>query len=137
MIASFIDGRIRIRDEKLKSISTGSHIKTKLLQFKGITDVTINHRTGSLLILYDKVILRLEHILHVLADYLEVAKIKYSKGINFITDRKIVNIGMLSSLALSMFGAVADATSLHIIAGVIFLGFLALHLFRYKNMLFA
>ncbi len=133
MIASFVEGRIRIRDEKLKSISAVSHIERKLSQFKGITDVSINRRSRSLLILYDKAILKLEQLLHVLADYLDAAKTECRKYAVSITDRKIVNRAMLASLTLSMFGAAIDITAVHIIAGIVFLGFLGLHLFRYKT----
>jgi hypothetical protein len=136
MITSFIDGRIRIRDEKLESIAVVSHIEKRLSQLKGIVYVSINRRTRSLLIFYDKTILRLEQVLHVLADYLDIAKAENKRRISCIADRKIVNLGMLVSLALSMLGAVADIAALHITAGIIFLGFLGLHIFRYKNMLF-
>jgi len=137
MITSFVDGRIRIRDEKLKGIAVVSHIQKKLSQLKGIMDFSINHRTGSLLILYDKTILRLEQILHLLGDYLDIAKIEFRKFINFVADKKIINLGMFTSLAVSMLSAALDIAALHITAGVVFLGFLSLHIFRYKNMFFA
>lgn len=136
MIVSSIDGRVRIKDKKLKASDIVSKIKNKLLQNEGIKDIYTNHRTGSLLILYDRTILRLEQILYVLADYIEITKTQYSKGINLFANRKIINHGMLLSFALSMFGAIADVSGLHIIAGGIFLGFLALHLLRYKNVIF-
>lgn len=136
MITSCIDGRIRIRDEKLESIAIASHIEKRLSQFKGIVYVAINRRTRSLLIFYDKTILKFEQVLHVLADYLDIAKAESKRRISCIADRKIVNLGMLASLAVSMLGAAADIAALHITAGIIFLGFLGLHIFRYKNMLF-
>lgn len=145
MITSFIDGRLRIRDEKLESIATASHIEKRLSQFKGIVHVAINRRTRSLLIFYDKTILKFEQVLHVLADYLDIAKAENKRRISCIADRKIVNpvrnvrvkaisngvkLGMLASLAMSMFGAVLDIAVLHITAGIVFLGFLGLHIFR-------
>lgn len=130
MITSFIDGRLRIRDEKLESIATASHIEKRLSQFKGIVHVAINRRTRSLLIFYDKTILKFEQVLHVLADYLDIAEAENKRCISCIADRKIVNLGMLVSLALSMFGAVLDIAVLHITAGIVFLGFLGLHIFR-------
>jgi hypothetical protein len=136
MITSFIDGRLRIRDEKLESIATASHIEKRLSQFKGIVHVAINRRTRSLLICYDKTILKFEQVLHVLADYLDIAKAESKRRISCVADRKIVKLGMLASLAVSMFGAVLDIAVLHITAGIVFLGFLGLHIFRYKNMLF-
>lgn len=130
MITSFIDGRLRIIDEKLESIATASHIEKRLSQFKGIVHVAINRRTRSLLIFYDKTILKFEQVLHVLADYLDIAEAENKRCISCIADRKIVNLGMLVSLALSMFGAVLDIAVLHITAGIVFLGFLGLHIFR-------
>jgi hypothetical protein len=137
MIASFVAGRIRLRDEKLKNRAVVAEIQKRAAQLKGISDVSINQRTGSLLIFYDRVVLRLEQVLHILADYLDAAKTECRKYAFSITNRKIVNLGMLASLAVSMFGAVLDIAVLHITAGIIFLGFLGLHIFRYKNMFFA
>jgi hypothetical protein len=141
MIASFVEGRIRLRDEKLKNRAVVDEIQKRAAQLRGISDVSINQRTGSLLIFYDRVVLRLEQALHILTDYFDAAKTecrKYAVSITTnITNRKIVNLGMLASLALSMFGAALDIAVLHITAGIVFLGFLGLHLFRYKNMFFA
>jgi hypothetical protein len=149
MITSFIDGRIRIRDEKLKSIAVVSHMEKRLSQLKGILNVSINQRTGSILIFYDRTVLRIEQALHVLADYLDIVRVVCKSRISSIADRKIVNpvrrlcllngvnLGMLASLAVSMFGAALDIAVLHITAGIVFLGFLGLHIFRYKNMFFA
>lgn len=141
MIASFINGRIRIRDEKLKSIAAASHIEKKLSHLKGILNVSINRRAGSILIFYDKTVWRIEQALYALADYLadylDIGRVGCKRRISCIADRKTVNLGMLVSLALSMFAAALDIAALHITAGIVFLGFLGLHLFRYKNMLFA
>lgn len=159
MIASFVEGRIRLRDEKFKNRAVGDEIQKNVAHLKGILNVSINRRTGSLLIFYDKAGLRLEQVLHILADYLDAAKtewglsqncghsprIKYGAGSDFgtvpvarvsITNRKIVNLGMLASLAVSMLGAAADIAALHIAAGIIFLGFVGLHIFRYKTHMF-
>jgi hypothetical protein len=137
MIASFVEGRIRLRDEKLKNKAVVDEIRKRAAQLRGISDVSINQRTGSLLIFYDRAVLRLEQALHILEDYLDAAKTECRKYAVSITNRKIVNPGMLASLALSMFGAALDIAALHITAGIVFLGFLGLHIFRYKNMLFA
>jgi len=157
VIASFVEGRIRLRDEKFKNRAVGDEIQKNVAHLKGILNVSINQRTGSLLIFYDKTILKLEQLLHVLADYLDAAKavsrkanrglsqnyghsphIKYEAGHSdletvpvarvSITNRKIVKLGMLASLAVSMLGAAADIAALHITAGIIFLGFVGLHI---------
>lgn len=137
MIASFVEGRLRIRDEKLKNRAAADEIQRLITPVKGIFDVSINQRTGSLLIFYDRAILKLEQLLHVLADYLNTTKPECKRYAVSLTDRKIVNLGMLLSLAVSMFGAAIDITAIHIAGGIIFLVFWGLHIFRYKNMLFA
>ncbi len=139
MITSFVQGRMRIRDKKLKNKLIADEIENRITQFKGILGFSINHRVGSLLIFYDKAVLQLQKIIYVLEDYLggDAAKTRYKKYAASITDRTIVNFAMLASLAVSMFGAAADIVVIHITAGIVFLGFLGLHIFRYKNMLFA
>jgi hypothetical protein len=149
MIASFVEGRIRLRDEKLKNSAVVDEIQKRAAQLKGISDVSINQRTGSLLIFYDKAVLRLEQVLHILADYLDAAKTEWGLSQNYghspriqrgrlrfgtvpvagpFFCRKFVKLGMLASLAVSMLGAAAGIAALHITAGIIFLGFVGLHI---------
>lgn len=148
MIASFIDGRIRIRGENLKSQAVINEIK-QIAKIKGITDVSANKRTGSVLILYDIAVFRLEQILNMLSDFLDISDVladipaavsvpqKASRRqISRIVPNRILNIGMLASLAGSLFGVAVGVKFFHVAAGFLFLGFLAVHIFKYKNMLF-
>lgn len=140
MIVSFIEGRIRLRDERLRISQLADAVKEILLNIKGIKEVSANQRAGSILILYDKAVLKLEQILQVLADYLNI-RVNYEKAkqatCNPASIRRIAKIGMLLSLAISISAALLDLKALHVAFGVIFLGFLGLHLYLYKNIIFA
>jgi hypothetical protein len=48
MVASFIDGRIRIREETFIRRSLGVGVQDALLENRGITRASVNRRTGSL-----------------------------------------------------------------------------------------
>lgn len=70
MVASFIDGRIRIRDEAFISRSLSCDIQDALLKNKGITRASINRRVGSLLVIYDTATMNGEKIVGLIAGYL-------------------------------------------------------------------
>lgn len=53
MVASFIDGRIRIRDVAFISRSIAFDVQGALLDNKGITRASVNRRAGSLPVNYD------------------------------------------------------------------------------------
>lgn len=70
MVASFIDGRIRIRDEALILRSLACNIQDALLKNKGITRASVNPRAGSLLVNYDTAEMNREGIIGLIAGYL-------------------------------------------------------------------
>lgn len=74
MVASFIDGRIRIRDEAFISRSLSCGIQDALLKNKGITRASVNRRAGSLLVTYDAATLNGEEIVGVIAGYLSAGR---------------------------------------------------------------
>lgn len=53
VLASSIDGRIRLRDEKLKSPLVAARVESNLRVNAAVQSVSWNRRTGSMLILYD------------------------------------------------------------------------------------
>lgn len=53
MIASFIDGRVRIRSESLRDPTAMDMVRNVVAAHDGVTSATPNLRTGSLLVLYD------------------------------------------------------------------------------------
>ncbi len=71
MVASFIDGRIRIRDVAFISRSLACDVQGALLENKGITRASVNRRTGSLLVIYDTAKMNGETIVGLIAAYLK------------------------------------------------------------------
>jgi len=71
MVASFIDGRIRIRDEAFIRRSLGVGVQDALLENRGITRASVNRRTGSLLVIYDTEKMNGETIVGLIAGYLK------------------------------------------------------------------
>jgi len=53
MIVSFFDGRIRIRREELKNPETMDVVATLIRSQDGILELVPNHKTGSLVVVYD------------------------------------------------------------------------------------
>jgi hypothetical protein len=70
MVASFIDGRIRIRDEAFIRRSLAVGVQDALLENRGITRALVNRRTGSLLVIYDPAKMNGEAIVGLIAGYL-------------------------------------------------------------------
>ena len=50
---------------------------------------------------------------------------------------KAVNYGMLATLVLSVLAAVVHLKKLHVLAGILFLGFFGAHFFERKQFMFA
>jgi hypothetical protein len=74
MVASSIDGRIRIRDEAFTNRSLSCGIQDALLKNKGITRASVNRRVGSLLVTYDAATMNGEEIVGVIAGYLDAGR---------------------------------------------------------------
>lgn len=53
MIASFIDGRVRVRSKALKEAPVMQSMQEAVAAQDGILEVTVNLKTGSLLVRYD------------------------------------------------------------------------------------
>ncbi len=70
MVASLIDGRIRIRDESFISRSLAFDVEDALLKNKGITQASVNRRTCSLLVIYDTAKMNGETVVGLIAGYL-------------------------------------------------------------------
>jgi hypothetical protein len=150
VIASSIEGRLRIRDEGLTKEEMAHAVRDTLLAIPGVDEVTVNRRVGSLLIVYGKAVSGVERILTALADLfglnaspakefedttpaLRLPRISLDRK---ISRRAVVNLGMLSSLLVSMVGVLLDATGLHVAAGVIFLVLFGIHVFERRKSLF-
>lgn len=158
VIASCIDGRLRVRDDLLRNTAAAEAVRRALLAVPGIREVSTNPRAGSLLVLFQQAQTTLGKITDLLNRYLlpeksaptsfprrsvperrshdrrtlPTRRSEIALGIR----RRAVNLGMLAMLLVSMAGAVLDAKSLHIISGVLFLGIFAIHLFDKRRSLF-
>ena len=146
VITSHIDGRIRVRDARLRQSPVLEHVRQKLLLRPDVRDVSSNPKVGSLLILYRTARHALQEIISLLAGFLGAADLPATKSVrpaprraaptcwSTVTSRRVVNCGMLAALLMSLL-AMAGSKQLHILAGLHFLGFLALHLFQKRHTL--
>ena len=149
MIASLVDGRIRIRDSQLRKTSVVEAIRENLLANPGIGEVAANLRIGSLLIIYDRAATNIDKILNILKQYLNLDENYQAPAISrasvpnltlpqlSLNKRKMVKVGMLTSLSVSMIGAILDIEKLHVASGVIFMSLLlGGHLYEKRRFLF-
>lgn len=145
MVASLIEGRARIRDERFREPSTADAARERLLVLRGIASVTVNRRVGSVLVLYDELLTGIEEIIEALAPFMEQkrscrrrtedgrkAAAKKRAGRRY--SRKAVAAGMLVSL-LATVTAAAGSTGVHVAAGVLFLGLAAMHVAHHRQAL--
>jgi len=146
MITSFIDGRLRIRDESLKNPSTAENLRKVLFEVKGVSAVEINRRVGSFLVIYDKAVTGIMKIVEAASAYLNMKEmindaVQRKKKKTAVAKKRIVrrvsNIGMFLSLAASVIAAIVGGKFLHIAAGIAFLIFFATHFAQHKEKIFA
>ncbi|WP_018123753.1 HMA2 domain-containing protein [Desulfovibrio oxyclinae] len=141
MHAAATQGRIRFRNEALKVAEFGYTLRDALLEAKGVVQVQVNKRIGSILILFDKTKISTEKILKTIADALGIDLAKVKSGMNDVQKalagrkgRRLVKRGMLASIAAAL-GIVYFSEKWHVVAGVAFVHFLALHLYQNKKTL--
>lgn len=151
VVASHVDGRVRIRDDGLKKGGTASRIKEALLAEPGVSGVESNPRVGSLLVLYSAALTALEKILKKISEMLgssleapgseerprSFPKIPLSISIPAAIKRKALNVGMLLSLILSVGAAVVCLKKLHIALGIIFTALAAQHTYQRRRLILA
>lgn len=141
MNAAATHGRIRFRNEALKVAEFGYTLRDALLEIKGVVQVQVNKRIGSILILFDKTKISAENILKTIADALGVDLDKVKSGMNDVRKavtgrkgRRYVKRGMLATMAAAL-GIVYFSEKWHVAAGVAFVHLLALHLYQNKKTL--
>ena len=172
VVASLLDGRIRIRDEGQKKEPLASRVREALLAAPGVSSVEANPRVGSLLVLFSAAVTAVEKILKTVSDLLGIAaespdsaEQAPSPGIPFAerassatsqvrkkllslvgraalavppgAKRRMVNIGMLASLAVSLAAAIFGLKKLHILTGIIFVALFGDHFYQKKEAMFA
>jgi hypothetical protein len=133
MYISYIPGRVRIR---LKDYVLVERIAQMVQNMPGMQEITINPKTGSLLVLYDKHLLDEKNLKKLIETYMpQVAKLKPTSGNKSENPMKMVKKGMLASLGLSLSSVLLDQEEFHIVMGLLFLGFLSYHIFTYRKRL--
>ena len=142
MLTAAQNGRIRFRNEALKVAEFGYAVRDSLLEVKGVVQVQVNKRVGSLLILFDKTKVTAEKILDTVAGALGVDLSKVRESVNDVKKkltgpqgRRFVKRGLLVSMAATL-GIVAFSEKWHVAAGVAFVHLLGLHLYQNKRTLF-
>lgn len=141
-ITSFVDGRVRVRHPALHLEKNTAPLREVLGVLPGVHKVTINSRTGSLLLEYDPTILSKEDLLSFARQWepfdTPVKPSPQKKRILGITKAQAIhytNRGMLLSLVASLGFAAMGRERGHIVAGGIFLFLNALHLHTFRRCL--
>lgn len=141
-ICSFMDGRVRLRHPALKNADTAQQIHCLLSAIAGVTSVTVNERTGSLLLYYDPQQLTRDTLLDMLrqgemwlgitdtASPCSVARVYGSAGL-----RRWGYRVTLASLVLSVGLAMRGNTRAHILTGGAFLLLNAGHVWKARRAL--
>jgi len=155
VVASLLDGRVRIRDEGLKREQLVSRIREALLATPGVSIVESNPRVGSLLVIFSAALTAVDKLLKMVSDLLgptenpngggEAPKssgiLPLGSKLSFTippgVKRRLVNLGMLTSLALSLAAAVFGFKKLHILAGIVFVALFGDHFYQKRAVLFA
>ncbi len=148
-IISDIEGRMRVRDERLKSAPFAEGVKRALSECEGARDVSFNVRTGSMLVLYQQTPGAKECIRDAMVERLgedekgsfqqHAPSYSRRRTLSFRAagkHRRLIHYGMLISLLFSMGGAGLGAKKLHIYTGILFLNVLAAHLFGKRRFFF-
>ena len=173
VVASLLDGRVRVRDEGLRREPLVNRVREALLALPGVDAVEANPRVGSLLIIYSAALTAVEKILKTVSnlvgseeegrDSAEPApgreKTPFAEKASSATARvrrqllslvgraalavppatkkRLVNIGMLASLALSLAAAIFGFKKLHVLAGIVFVVLFGDHFYQKKEAMFA
>ncbi len=133
MIASFIDGRVRLRSPALCSQDTLEEITGMLSAYAGVKKIETNARTGSLLVLYDPAAISREHLNMAVAMLESTLQVPASrpKGSGSrrkgLTLRKIENRLLLGGALITLVSAAGNMKSLHVAGGALFLLLAARH----------
>jgi hypothetical protein len=150
-VASCIDGRLRIRDQKLTQNGVAEAVCAVLSALPGINQVTVNERVGSVLIIYAAAVTKLQSIMESIAGLLGEQQEEPSRSCSSVKDsfvagirslrlpdkKTTVNLGMLAALITSMLGIMFGLKKLHVAAGILFLAFFGIHLFERRRAMFA
>lgn len=150
-ITSFIPGRIRVQDNRLGNAAEAVQITDGLKLLPGITGISVNHRTASLLVQYDPAS-GIEELLRNSLGLPQAAKnvkprqkrpsspkkqaARLSANAVPVTYRQFLNYGMMLTFAASGIGIALHYRKLHAAAGFLFFGLSGLHMYNKRRTLF-
>ena len=153
-VTSFIDGRVRLRHPALRRHQVVAEIQPRILDIAGIRSAEFNERAGSLLLCYDSEILSRDDLIRQAlpwASYLDgclegqpvlppagspSGECKAAFPVHGkVCWRKMVNRGMLASLAVTAGSLVLGGKRVHVAAGAVFLVLAGMHAWRYRRSL--
>ncbi|WP_051292827.1 heavy-metal-associated domain-containing protein [Citrifermentans bremense] len=158
VVASLLNGRVRVRDEGLKKQPLLSRVTEALIATPGVTSAEANTRVGSLLVFYDAALAAAEQILKRISELLDSPQeappsaeaeaggatsrhFPFSRGMSLsilpALRRRVVNYGMLAALALSVGAAIIHFKKLHVLTGIVFLALFGDHLYQRRGQMFA
>ncbi|BBA71662.1 hypothetical protein [Geobacter sulfurreducens] len=150
VIASHVAGRLRIRDEKVRRESVAGRVREALAATTGVSSVEVSARVGSVLIIYSGAVTGAD-ILAVVSKLVGSAVVeevvapepskkagpRISLAVSPRLKRNAANIGMISTLALSLVAAPFHLKKLHVVAGIAFTVLVGDHLYERRQLLFA
>lgn len=141
-ICSFMDGRVRLRHPALKNTETAQQIHCLLSAIVGVDSVTVNERTGSLLLYYDPQQLTRDTLLDMLRQgevWLGISDTQSPRSVaRFYGSADLRRWGYrvtLASLLLSVGLALRGNTRGHMLAGGAFLLLNAGHVWKARRAL--
>ncbi len=146
-ITSFIDGRVRVRHRALRDVAAAEEARAVLAAAPGVRAATVNPHTGSLLLEYDSHMLDRDGVVALLGQVGELPALKADecgenvparrcrlpKGLSRAQALRLVNRGMLATLAASLAFILAGRGPGHVVAGGAFLALNAVHLYAYRR----
>lgn len=147
LIASSLTGRIRLRAAALREPARLERLRAMAMQWRGVREVCVNPKAGSLLIHYDPARLdrarfdaRAEALVAQMlgtdtapAASSALAEPRPSHGSARIRANRHAKRGMLASLAASLLLAGMGRSRWHALTGVFFLHTLAVHLWVHRR----
>ena len=140
-VVSDIDGRIRIRGRQLLDVGAAENMRLSLSSISGVREIRVNLRAGSMLLIYQPGRAHREAILNRIAalpgkPQAPAVSAARNKPKKLPAARRVVKFGMLVSLAFTLLSAAFDREKLHVVSGLIYIGFLGLHITMKRRLLF-
>ncbi|MFA9395725.1 MAG: HMA2 domain-containing protein [Halodesulfovibrio sp.] len=134
--------RFRFRCESLKLEERANAVKDALSKTKGVAEVAVNKRVGSLLVLFDQGKVQAEQLFSTIARCVglnpEQVRNKLTSFNRTITGRKgrrVVKRGMMA-VGITALALLTVSEDKHAIAGVVWLSLIATHIYQNKRTLF-